>query len=176
VISTRRELLTGARASSEQRVLRRLIAVEQLLAYSYAQVLAAGVVTRANRGTLVAFAEHERQHVEQLARVLEQRGGVRPGPPSSVDQADRSLAALHVTAKLSRLRAETDAVQLLIGAEAAAIGAYYLAVAKPLEPALLTLAAEAMANDAQHATELRRLLHPRSVSKYVPNPFVAGMH
>jgi hypothetical protein len=157
-------------------VLHRLLSVEQVLVFAYEHVVGAGVLRPATRAAIEPFLGHEREHARELAAALSRRAAAAPSPPANIRVADRALADLHVTASLTALKTERDAVELLIGAEAGAIGAYYVAMSKLLDASLLQRAAQAMADEAQHATVLRRVLHPRSVAKYVPSAFVEGTH
>lgn len=193
--ATRRELLRGglaaaavaaagwpsdaaaatAQTPTDADVLHRLLGVEQLIAYAYGQVLAGGVLSRRVAGVLTPFLAHEHQHLGALGADLSRRGGRLPPVPTSVAVADSALAKFHVT-RLSDVHSERDAIQLLIGAEAVITGAYYVAISKLTDPAVVTTAAQAMANEAQHATVLRHLLHPHTITKVVPRAFVEGRH
>jgi len=179
---SRRELLLVAvgvfsgTPRSDAATLRRLAEVEQVVAFCYAHVLEGGSLSAASRGVVAPFQAHEQEHVALLSAELASRGGAAPAPPLGVAGADRSLARLRVTARLTDLRSERDAIQLLIGAEAAITGAYYEALARLRDTGLIERAAKAMAAEAQHATALRRILHPRHVSEYVSSPFVEGIH
>jgi hypothetical protein len=157
-------------------IVRRLIEVEQLIAFAYERVLRTRALSAAVVPTVSLFLEQERQHVAVWDADLHGLGGSSPRPPTSVTRADDQLAALHVTKRLTELRTERDAIELLVGAEAAIIGAYYVAISKLAESALLQAAAQAMAAEAQHATALRRVLHPRVAAQFVPNAFVEGSH
>ena len=180
--SSRRELFVAAAGTvsapprSDASVLRHLLDVEHVVEFCYAHVLGEGLLSARTTTTVAPFLGHEREHVGALAGELARRGGAPPRPPASVEQADRSLSRLRVTARLAGRHTEREAVQLLIGAEAAITGAYYEAVGRLRDTTLIERAAQAMAAEAQHATALRRILHPRRVSKYVSSPFVEGLH
>jgi rubrerythrin len=174
------EWLSGASAATAQTVtdadvLHRLLEVEQLIAYSYGQVLAVGVLSPRVAGVLTPFLAHEQRHLGVLGADLSRHGGRLPSGPASDAVADSALSKFHVT-KLSDVHSERDAIELLIGAEAVITGTYYLAIAELTDPAVVTTAAQAMANEAQHATVLRHLLHPHTISKVVPRAFVEGRH
>jgi hypothetical protein len=157
-------------------LLRRLIGAEQVIAFAYAHVLGASMLSSAATQALTPFLDHEHQHVRDLATELGRLGAVAPAPPINVRNADRALAGLHVTNRLGELHTEVEALELLIGAEAGVVGAYYLAISQLADRRLVEKAAQTMADEAQHATALRRLLHPRSITKFVPNAFVDGRH
>jgi Ferritin-like domain len=157
-------------------IVRRLIEVEQLIAFAYERVLRTSVLSAAVVPTVSLFSDQERQHVAVWDADLRGLGGSSPHPPASVTAADDRLAALRVTKRLTELRTERDAIELLVGAEAAIIGAYYVAISKLRDWTLLQAAAQAMSAEAQHATALRRVLHPRVAAQFVPNAFVEGSH
>jgi ferritin-like protein len=157
-------------------IVQRLIDVEQLVAFAYEWVLRTRVLSAAVVPTVSLFLDQERQHVAVWDADLRGLGGGSPRPPTGVTAADDQLAALHVTRRLTELKSQRDAIELLVGAEAAIIGAYYVAISKLADSALLQAAAEAMAAEAQHATALRRVLHPRVAAQFVPNAFVEGSH
>lgn len=167
---------TLAAEHADAAIVQRLIDVEQLVAFAYESVLRTRVLSAAVMPTVSLFLDQERQHVAVWDADLRGLGGSSPRPPTSVTAADDQLAALHVTRRLTELKSQRDAIELLVGAEAAIIGAYYVAIAKLADSALLQAAAEAMAAEAQHATALRRVLHPRVAAQFVPNAFVEGSH
>jgi hypothetical protein len=194
--ATRRQLLSGgigagavagvwpllsatraaARGATDADSLERLIHVEQVVAFAYERVLRSGVLSAAVAPALALFSDQERQHVATLKTDLRRLGVRPPAPPSNTAAADRALAELHVGKRLTELRGQRDAIELLVGAEAAIIGAYYVAISKLADPALLQIAAQAMAAEGQHAMALRRVLHPRHADQFVPNAFVEGQH
>ena len=55
------------------------------------------------------------------------------------------------------------------------IGAYFVALIKLEDPALITLAAQIMANDAQHEAMLGEILKPGNTGVAVPYGLVQGV-
>jgi Ferritin-like domain len=153
-----------------------LLQTEQVMAFAYEQLLSTGVIAPGIAQMLTHFSGHEQQHVRAWTGALRRLGAGAPVAPVSVDAADAALKKLHVAARLADAGTERRAIELLIGAEEANIGAYYTAIAKLHDPQLLQTAAQAMGADSQHAMALRRILHPRPVDRFVPNAFVQGSH
>ncbi len=163
-----------AQASSDADVLRGLLTVEQLLAFSYQQLLASGGLSDATKPMISAFLTQEHAHVALLTRALGRQGESAPAPPSSVAEASRALAGLGVPGSLRMSHSEVDSIHYLIGAETAAEGAYYVAISKLDDPQLAVVTAEIMACEAQHWTSLSGFLHAGDVNRAVPYPVVLG--
>ena len=87
-------------------------------------------------------------------------GGVAPSPPANVAAADIDLARRRVKGRLGQLRGEQDALRLLLAAERVVVGAYFVALTKLEDRRLIVLAAQIMANDAQHEALIGELLYP----------------
>lgn len=155
--------------------IRRVLAIEHVIGFAYAHLLASGLLAAPLATMLSLFSAHEQQHASVLEAALRHRGASVPRGPQSVAAADVVLHGLRVT-RLADCHNQRDAVQLLIGAEAAVTGAYFVAISKLHSGRLLQTAAQAMAAEAQHSTALRRVLHPRTIEKIVPGPFVQGRH
>ncbi len=139
-------------------VLRKLIEVELELLVGYERVLAAGVLSPAAHSVATQFPAHEREHANVLTFELARRGGY---PPSGA-------------AKPTPPTNSPDAVRYLIELETRAEGAYYAAMARLSEPALIRLAAEIMCSEAQHWSALSALLHSGDVYSAVPTASVTG--
>lgn len=163
-----------AQASSDADVLRGLVMVEQLLAFSYQQLLAAGGFSDATKPMISSFLSHERTHLALLTAALGRQGGSAPSPPGTVGEASRALAQLGAPGSLRLSHTEVDSIHYLIGAETVAEGAYYQAMSKLGDPKLAVSAGEIMACQAQHWTSLSGLLHAGDVNRAVPYPVVLG--
>lgn len=164
--------LAAARTDAE--ATRGLVRVELLLTFVYQRVLASGLLSASAEAVARELLGHEQAHEEILARELSRLGGTAPQSPATVAAADRALAARHVGRKLAGLRTGRGCLRLLVAVEGAAEGAYYNAMSKLRDPALLETGAEIMACEAQHATVLSELLHPGDVARAVPDAMVRG--
>lgn len=163
---------SGVPAQSDARVLAHTLRVEQVLVIAYGSVLTSGVVTAAVARRLQAMLGQEHQHVAALDRSVRALGA--PVPRTSTRAAQKMLAAHHVHVGLGRLRDQHECLKLLIDVESLAEGAYFSAIAKLSDPALIRVCAEAMGCEAQHWTVLSALRHHGDVTRSVPYPFVQG--
>lgn len=194
--TTRRELLaygvgaagaallapTSVRASpatpaeeSEALRIRRLLSVELLMLYSYQQVLTSSLLSAPARRALAPLRANEEVHVRALHAHLAALGGVAPEPPDSVSRADKDLAHRDVSGRLGQLKGAKDALRLLLAVERVTVGAYYVALIRLEDPTLITLAAEIMANDAQHEALIGELLYDGKAAQAVPYGLVQGV-
>src|SRR5579862_9712503 len=164
VEATRRELiarglaLAGTRSDADR--LSAMLRAEQVLVFTYEQVLASGVLPGELRTTAAQFLGHERAHVDALAHELSRVGGTRPRRPAAYGPLGRLTAG--------------GAMRLLIELERAAISVYYTEMSSIQDPNIAHTAAAIMANEAQHATELRELLSPGDIARSVPAALVYG--
>ena len=163
-----------AQASSDGDVLRGLVTVEQLLAFTYQHLVAAGGLSDATKPLIAGFLSHERVHVTLLTAALARLGGGAPAPPGTVAEASRALARLGAPGSLRLSHTEVDSIHYLIGAETVAEGAYYDALSRLNDAKLAVTAAEIMGCQAQHWTSLSGLLHAGDVNRAVPYPVVLG--
>jgi ferritin-like protein len=159
-------------ADSDATVLAATLRVEQLLVIAYRSVLGSGVVTAAVRRRLEAMLAQELQHVAGLERSMRALGA--PAPRIGIRAAQKMLAAHHVHVSLTGLRDQHECLKLLIDVESLAEGAYFAAIAKLSDPALIRDSTEAMGCEAQHWTVLSALRHHGDVTRSVPYPFVQG--
>jgi hypothetical protein len=164
----------GAPATEAER-LARLVSVEMLLAYTYRYVIASSPLRPATRRALVPLHANEEAHIAALKAALKKQGGVVPPGPTSADQANKALAHRRVGGRLGQLKGAKDALYLLLAIERVVVGAYFVALAKFNTPALMTLAAEIMANDAQHEALIGELLNPKRPGAAVPYGLVQGV-
>lgn len=166
---------TAEPPESEPERLARLVRVELLLLFSYQQILASSLLNPRAERTLRLLRAQEEAHIHALGVRLAALGGVAPPPPTGVEQADRDLARRRVSGRLGQLRGARDALRLLLAVERVTVGAYFVALTKLEDPALITLAAEIMANDAQHEAMLGELLYPGNAQQAVPYGLVQGI-
>jgi hypothetical protein len=159
----------------EARRVRRLLSVELLMLYTYQQVLASSLLSAPARRALAPLRANEEVHVRTLHAHLAALGGVAPEPPGSVSQADKDLAHRDVSGRLGQLKGAKDALGLLLAVERVTVGAYYVALIRLEDPTLITLAAEIMANDAQHEALIGELLYDGKAAQAVPYGLVQGV-
>jgi ferritin-like protein len=139
---------------------------------AYRSTLASGVVTAVVARRLQAMLSQELQHVAALEQSVRALGAAVPH--TSMGAAQNMLAAHHVQVSLTRLRDQHECLKLLIDVESLAEGAYFSAIAKLSDPALIQQSIEAMGCEAQHWTVLSALQHHGDVTRSVPYPFVQG--
>lgn len=174
---TRRELLgrPAAAVSNDTARLQRLLSIELLLLYTYEHVLASPVLERSVARALAPVRVHEQTHVLSLRRHLAARGGQAPSPPRTDAVANRHLAHRRVSGRIGQLRGQKDALNLLLALERVTVGAYFVALIKLRDPALITLAAQIMASDAQHEAIIGLQMNPGDIPSAVPYPLVQGV-
>jgi rubrerythrin len=172
---TRRELLAGAAAADED-ALHKALAVEQIVVFAYEYVLAHVVLAPPTANVVSLFVDHERAHVRALTMALRKRGGSPPSAPADLKAADEALSARSFGQRLADVHTDHDAIDFLFGLEGLAEGAYFVALAKLQDPALVQAAAQMMANEGQHAAILGLLKHPHDPARAVPGAFVEGQH
>lgn len=163
-----------AQAESDLAVVQSLVATELLIVFSYRYVLRSRLLGPASALLASDLATQEQEHVDALSNELRGLSGVPPVLPDSVAAATTALAAGHVTGSLAGLRSEKDCLKLLVGVESLAERAYYKAIGQLNSGALSQLAAQIMANEAQHWTALAERLDPGKIYISVPNPYVEG--
>lgn len=168
------EAATTTTPTSDMMVVSETLAVEQVLVYSYEQVVGGGTLGAEAQQLASVMLGHERAHVAALTAELARLGGVPPDPPTSAAQANAQLAAHHAQSRLSGLRTELDALDFLYSIEAVAIGAHYQALEYLTDPQLLQTSAQIMGAQAQHAAAIGELLHPGMYARIVPIAYVKG--
>jgi hypothetical protein len=154
-----------AAQQSDAAVLDKLLALELLLALAYRRALGSGLLTAATESTVGGLLEHELAHASVLEAELRRLGVAPTHSAAAVSGVDPARAALHD---------QRDALHLLAAAEAAAEAAYFGAMSKLGDGSLARTAAEIMACEAQHATQISELLHPGDVERAVPGAYVQG--
>jgi hypothetical protein len=156
--------------------LRSALEVELLAAFVYRRLLAGGTLGTAARALATAMLQHEVIHIRTLSAALARLGRSLPGAPVTVAEADRQLAAHHSSGSLAAVHREIGALDLLYDVEAISIGAYFDALKRLNDPALMQLAVEIMGAEAQHASAIGGLLHPGKWDRVVPVASVEGRH
>jgi len=166
----------GAPAPSEgdSGVLTRALRVEQLVVFAYRRVASSSALKPAAAQAVGDLLGQELDHVTALERALRALGAAIPAGPADTAAAQKALGMYHVHRSLTDLVTEHNCLKLLIDMESVAEGAYFSALAKLSDPALLRLALEIMGCEAQHWTILSGLLHRGNVMHSVPYPFVQG--
>ena len=155
--------------------LRRLISVELLMLYCYEHVLAGPLLRPRAHRLMLPLRGQEEAHVRVLSSRLAALGGTPPAGPASVKEADRDLARRGVGGRLNQLQGGRDALFLLLAVEQVVVGAYFVALTKLSDPRLVVLAAQIMANDAQHEALVGEALHPGEAEEAVPYGLVQGI-
>jgi hypothetical protein len=163
----------GGEADADR--LRRLISVELLMSYCYENVLSGPLPGPRVRRVLLPLHAHEDAHVHALSRHLARLGGTPPPAPASVKEADRDLARRGVVGRLGQLQGAHDALHLLLAVEKVVVGAYFVALIKLDDLALVTLAAQIMASEAQHEALIGEALYHGDAQKAVPSGLVQGL-
>jgi hypothetical protein len=166
---------TSVRQQSEAMRVYRLLSVELLMLYTYQQIIASSLPSPSQRQTLITLRGQEEAHVHVLRRTLTRLGGTPPVPPKSVAAADVDLARRQVKGRLGQLQGIEDALRLLLAIERVVVGAYFVALLKLEDRRLVSLAAQIMANDAQHEALIGELLYPGITPKAVPFGLVQGV-
>ncbi len=154
--------------------LHRLLGVEQLLLFCYQHVLSASILKPRAREVLTPFLAHEESHVQALTRMLQSVGGSLPSAPPNIVTADRRLAHRGVSERLGQLTGSGDAVRLLLDVERVVTGAYFVALLKLQDTALIRLAAQIMGAEAQHEALIGELLNHGDAQQAVPYGLIQG--
>ena len=153
------------------KILHKLLDAERLLRYGYEHALGTGYLKHDARKLTRLQLAHEEEHVAALeshlralnlpASALKEE---HPGqfPPSVV--TDLFQAAQH----------ESGALQVIVQIENVAESSYFTAVGTFNDPALVRLATQILACEAQHWTMLVDLLHKGDATHAVPHPAVRG--
>jgi Ferritin-like domain len=160
---------------SETDRLQRLIRLELLLLYCYRYVLGSSILRPRAHQRLAPFVGHEEAHIAALEAHLKARGGAIPAGPDSVKTANRHLATRGVGGRLGQLKGERDALYLLLTLEQVTIGAYFVALTKLNDSALITLVCQIMGNEAQHDAMIGLSLPKATPGSAVPYGLVQGI-
>lgn len=153
---------------------RRLLSVELLLVFCYQHVLDSSILKPRAERVLAPFLMHEQAHVQALTKYQRRLGGPLPGPPADVASADRRLARRGVSGRLGQLHGSGDATHLLLDIERVVTGAYFVALLKLQDAALIRLGAQIMAAEAQHEALIGEVLDHGNVQQAVPYGLIQG--
>jgi hypothetical protein len=137
-------------------------------------VLSAPALTPSAAQEIGVLLGHELQHVTVLERALRALGATVPAAPRDEASVQKALGAYDVSASIADLDTQHDCVRLLVDLESVLEAAYFSALSKLHDPALLGTALEIMGCEAQHWTFLSTLQHHGDVKIAVPYPFVQG--
>jgi hypothetical protein len=189
--ATRRELVAGtvgaavgaafgavpagaAEAPDEVKLLVAALDVELLMVFAYERVFASGAFPPGASRAVAPHLSHERSHVSAVAAELNRLGFPASTTPMTLKRANAVLGMHQVSGSLTDLHTEHDCFKLLIDLESVAEGVHYTALKDLTDPALVRLAAQIMACEAQHWTVLSGLRNPGQYVKAVPWPYVFG--
>jgi Ferritin-like domain len=150
------------------------LAIELLVVFAYQHIIEGSTLAADSESLAREILLHHRAHVSRLTTEVGRLGAAPPQPPASVTEADKQLAARHSSGTLADLHTETDSLKLLYDVESIAVGAYYEALPKLSDPALLGTFAQIMAAEAQHTVAIGALIHPGDVRRVVPDALVSG--
>lgn len=164
-----------AAAPSDAELLLALLRIEQVIVFAYEHALAAAVLPASAQAILGTFLEHERAHVHKLSTYVSPHRGAVPGAPKDMAAFESELRRLRVRRKPLELRTGRDHLRLLIELETAIARHYRFTIADLHAGKKVSIAAEIMANEAQHLAVLRELLGPVNVRRAVPTGFIAGV-
>jgi hypothetical protein len=166
----------AAAPESDATLVGRLLTAELLAIAVYEGVLRSGLLSPQPDHTARRALAQERAHVRALAPALEKLGGSMPAGATGTAAVDKALADRDLPGRLAALRTEHDCVSLLLDLESVVQGAYYRAMPKLQNRGLQRLAAQILANEAQHATAISEARRPGDIGQAVPYAFVRGRH
>jgi Ferritin-like domain len=169
----------GAAATAPEtdaQLLGELLAAELLAIAVYGGVLRSELLSPQPEHEARRALAQERAHVQALRPALDKLGGTMPASLGATADVDKALAARQIKGRLGTLRSEHDCVSLLLDLESSLQSSYYNAMSKLQDAGLLRLAAQIMANEAQHATAVSEARRPGDVGQAVPYAFVEGRH
>jgi len=163
-----------AAAPGDAVVLERTLKIEHLVVTAYRTALASRRLQAAVASRVEQMLRQELEHVALLEHALRRLGASAPPAPADLAASERALAAHHVGASLAGLDTQKQCLKLLIDIETLAEDAYFQAVGKLKDPALVRMSAQIMGCEAQHWTVLSAARHHGDVKLAVPYPFVGG--
>ena len=156
----------------DRQVLERLLNTEDLLQWAYEQAIGSGKLGHASQEVVDLILDQEFAH----SRVLKVRLAALPASRSAPRHPTkpRPFPPPKVTAHFKQVKTESGALAAVVEIENLAEANYYNAVAHLHDPALVTMATQILANEAQHWTLLASLLHKGRPEAAVPHPYVRG--
>jgi hypothetical protein len=164
----------GATAPTDADQVHEMLAAELLAIAVYDGVIGSGLLSPQVQRPARRVLSQEHAHVRALAPALGQLGGTMPPSPTGTAAVDKALADRGLPGRLAKLRTEHDCVSLLLDVEAVVEGSYFKAMSTLQNSGLQRLAAQIMANEAQHATAISEARRPGDVGQALPAAFVEG--
>jgi hypothetical protein len=161
-------------APTDAGLLHDVLTSELLAVYCYQHLLSSSLLSASATSLATKILEQERAHVGALDSALRAIGGTPPASPSSAGEADQELSIRRVPNRIGHVRGHDDARKLLIALEGVLEGSYFVAIGELSDAKTLRLAAEIMANEAQHEVMLRLLGNEHEPAKAVPSALVQG--
>jgi hypothetical protein len=98
-----------------------------------------------------------------------------PAGPGSLAEANRDLAHRKIGGRLGQLKGGPDALRMLLTLEQVTIGAYFVALTKIQDAALVRLACEIMGNEGQHDAMIALSMPKARPGSAVPYGLVQGL-
>jgi Ferritin-like domain len=166
----------AAATPSDTELLHEIVKVELLAVAVYEGVLTSGLLSaRPDRVSRRALSQ-ERTHVRLLTEALLKLGATPPAPPPDHAAVDKELADRDIEGRLAKLKTEHDCGSLLLDLEAVLEGVYYKAMSMLQDSGLQRLAAQILANEAQHAAAISEARRPGNIDQAAPYAFIEGRH
>jgi demethoxyubiquinone hydroxylase (CLK1/Coq7/Cat5 family) len=164
-----------AKPASDGVALASVLRVEQVVVFAYERTLTTEVLSPPTRDALTKFLDQERAHVHALSLELTSLGGPVPGPVRTMAAFESELRQLRIKRSPVELRTEREYLGFLIDLETVIARHYRFAIELLTGDKRLVVAAEIIANEAQHEAVLRAMLSPGHVKRAVPSAFIAGV-
>ncbi|MFL5822446.1 MAG: ferritin-like domain-containing protein [Solirubrobacteraceae bacterium] len=156
----------------DRRVLEKLLDTERLLHFAYQQAISYGKLGHASQEIVALLLDQEFAHTRALNARL---ASLPPAPSTRRSSTKRHpFPPAKVTGLFKQIKTETGALGAVVEIENLAESSYFMAIAQLHNPALITLATQILANEAQHWTLLVSLLHKGRPEAAVPHPSVRG--
>jgi Ferritin-like domain len=159
---------------SDAQLMQTLLSVEQLIVFVYERALGSGELAPRTARLTRELLAHERDHVRAVAARLPPLGIAAPRAPRNDAEAEQALKTHHTVVRFSRHRSDHEWIGVMMGVEDVLERNYHQALSELRHPALLRLAAEILASEAQHTVLLDVLRNPHSAKKALPSPFING--
>jgi ferritin-like protein len=155
----------------DAKTLQKLLDAERLLRYGYEHALGTGYLKHDARELALRQLAQEEAHVAALQARLR----ALHVPRSAYAEKNPGPFPPKAAADLVKIvKDERTALQVIVQIENVAESSYFTAVGSFNDTALVRLATEILACEAQHWTMLVGLLHKGDATKAVPTPYVRG--
>jgi ferritin-like protein len=151
-----------------------MLGAEVLAIAVYEAVVGSGLLSPQPEHAARRVLAQERAHVGALQPALEKLGGTMPPSLTGAAAVDKALADRRIAGRVTKLRTEHDCVSLLLDLESEVQSTYFKAMSKIQDRGVIRLAAQIMANEAQHATAISEARRPGDIGQAVPYAFVEG--